>query len=479
VKKPKTVIFKFGKNRRFNMFLVGKLVQLKSQWINRFILICILVLLSFGDTYAQSKIKAQINWPLFRGPSCGVVEDAILPESWDTAKNVEWKIDVVGRAWSSPIVWGNKIFLTTVASEGHVEEAKKGLYFGGDRNTPSTAIHHWIVYCYDWNTGKTLWEKTVHTGKPVEPVHIKNSYASETPVIDGEHVYFYFGNLGVFCFDLNGKEIWQKRLDPVKIRYNWGTASSPVLYKNQLFILNDNDDESYLIALDKKTGKELFCIDRDEKSNWVTPYIWKNTKRIELVTCGTEKVRSYDLKGNLLWELRGMSVIAVPTPVEANDLLYITSGYVGDRKNRPIYAVRPGGSGDITPRSEQETGQHIAWYRQFGGPYNPSPIAYGDYFYVLYDRGTVSCYDALTGKIIYEKQQLARDARAFTVSPWANDGKLFFLSEDGDTFVVPAGPEFKVLGRNPLNEMCMAAPATLRGSIIIRTLSKLYRITDK
>jgi len=419
---------------------------------------------------------AEANWPCFRGPLGGVVEDEVLPVSWSTTDNVKWKIDVVGRAWSSPVVWGNKIFLTTVASEGHVEEAKKGLYFGGDRNEPSSAIHHWIVYCYDWANGKTLWQKTVHTGKPSQPVHIKNTYASETAVTDGEHVYFYFGNLGVFCFDLQGQEIWQKRLDSAKIRYNWGTGASPVLHGERLFIVNDNDENSYLLALDAKTGNEVFRVQRNEKSNWVTPYIWENAQRTELVTCGTGKIRSYDLAGQLLWELGGMSVIAVPTPVEGNGLLYLCSGYVGDRKNRPIYAVKPGASGDITPKDEQDTGEYIAWYHQFGGPYNPSPITYGDYLYVLYDRGTVSCYEGRTGKLIYEKQQLAKDARAFTVSPRANDGKLFFLSEDGDTFVVQAGPDFKLLGRNPLNEMCMATPAALRGSIIIRTLNKLYRI---
>jgi len=416
------------------------------------------------------------NWPGFRGPSCGVVEDEVLPVSWSTTENVAWKIDVVGRAWSSPVVWGDKIFLSTVASEGHVEEAKKGLYFGGNRNKPSSATHHWIVYCYDWATGKTLWQKTVHTGKPAQPVHIKNTYASETPVTDGQRVYFYFGNLGVFCFDLEGQELWQKRLAPAKMRYNWGPAASPVLHGDRLFIINDNEEQSYLLALDTKTGDEVFRVPRDEKSNWVTPYIWQNAERTELVTSGTGSVRSYDLKGQLLWKLGGMSVIAIPTPVEGNGLLYLCSGYVGDRKNRPIYAIKTGASGDITPEDEKDLGRYIAWYHKFGGPYNPSPIAYGDYLYVLYDRGTVSCYDGRTGNVVYEKQQLAKDARAFTVSPWANDGKLFFLSEDGDTFVVQAGPEFKVLSRNALNEMCMATPAPLRGSIIIRTLSKLYRI---
>lgn len=419
---------------------------------------------------------ADVNWPCFRGTSCGIVEDAVLPISWSTTDNVVWAANLVGRAWSSPVVWGDRIFLTTVASEGHVEEARKGLYFGGNRNEPPSAIHHWIVSCIDWASGETLWQKTVHTGKPAQPVHIKNTYASETPVTDGERVYFYFGSLGVFCFDLEGKELWSRKIDPVKMRYNWGTAASPVLHGDRLFIINDNEEASYLLALDKRTGQEVFRISRDEKSNWVTPYIWETAARTELVTCGTGKIRSYDLDGKLLWELGPMSVIAIPTPVEANGLLYLCSGYVGDRDNRPIYAVKAGASGDITPSGGQDTGPYIAWYHKFGGPYNPSPIAYGGYLYVLYDRGTVSCYDSRTGSVIYEKQPLAEDARAFTASPWANDGKLFFLSEDGDTFVVQAGPEFKVLARNGLNEMCMATPASLRGSILIRTLNKLYRI---
>lgn len=389
-----------------------------------------------------------------------------------------WKTDVPGRGWSSPVVWGDKVFLTTVASEGSVEEAKKGLYFGGNRDKTSEDTHHWIVYCFDWGSGKTLWQETVHKGKPAQPVHIKNTYASETPVTDGQRVYFYFGNVGVFCFDLDGEELWRKAIDSAKMRYNWGTAASPVLHGGCLFIVNDNDERSYLLALDKRTGDEVFRVDRDEKSNWVTPYVWQNTKRTELVTCGTGKIRSYDLDGELLWQLGRMSVIAIPTPVAKDGLLYICSGYVGDRKSRPVYAIRPGASGDITPTDGQDPSEYIAWHDRFGGPYNPSPIAYGDYLYVLYDRGTVTCYDGRSGKVVYEKQQLAKDARAFTASPWANDGKLFFLSEDGDTFVVQAGPEFEVLGRNPLNEMCMATPATLRGNLVIRTLTKLYRIGE-
>jgi outer membrane protein assembly factor BamB len=436
------------------------------------------LLIVFTIFLLNSYVFAEANWPQFRGSSGGIAEDKVLPVSWSTTENVVWKVDILGRGWSCPVVWGDKVFLTTVASEGNVEEARKGLYRGGDRNKASSAVHHWIVYCFDWHSGKTLWQKTVHKGKPAQPVHIKNTYASETPVTDGERVYFYFGNVGVFCFDLEGKALWRKNVDPAKNSNNWGTAASPVLYKDRLYIVNDNEEQSFLVALDKKTGKQIWRTERDEKGNWATPYIWQNKQRTELITSGRGKVRSYDLDGRLLWELGGMSSIVIPTPLAKHDLLYICSGYVGDRKNRPVYAIRPGASGDITPKDEHDTGKYIAWYHKFGGPYNPSPIAYGDYLYVLYDRGTVSCYDGHTGKVVYEKQQLAKDARAFTASPWANDGKLFFLSEDGDTFVIEAGPTFKVLGRNKLNEMCMATPAALRGSLIIRTISKLYRIQD-
>ncbi|MHC4540213.1 MAG: PQQ-binding-like beta-propeller repeat protein [Planctomycetota bacterium] len=221
--------------------------------------------------------------------------------------------------------------------------------------------------------------------------------------------------------------------------------------------------------------KTSFLSERDEKSNWATPYVWTNELRTELITPGTGKVRSYDLDGKLLWELGGMSNIVIPTPFAKHGLLYISSGYVGDKK-RPIFAIRPGARGDITLREDQSSNEYIAWSQKQGGPYNPSPIVYGDYLYVLYDRGMVSCYDARTGSEIYSKQRIAAGAMAFTSSPWANDGKIFCLSEDGETFVIQAGPEFKVLGKNALDEMCMATPAAVRGSLIIRTLSKLYRI---
>ncbi|HLN31473.1 MAG TPA: PQQ-binding-like beta-propeller repeat protein [Gemmataceae bacterium] len=423
-----------------------------------------------------SPAVADANWPVFRGgQAAGVAEDPNLPVTWSTTKNVAWKTEIPGTGWSSPIIWGDKIFLTSVIQEGQGKLPKKGLYFGGEQMKPPPDVHRWMVYCIDARTGKILWESLAHKGVPSSTHHIKNTYASETPVTDGERVYAYFGNLGLFCYDLDGKPQWSQHWDSNPTAYGWGTASSPIVYKDRLYIVNDNDKHSFLVALDKFTGKDVWRVERDEKSNWATPFIWENDKRTEIITCGRKKVRSYDLNGKLLWELGGMSSITIPTPLAKGGLLYICSGYVGD-KRRPIFAIRPGAAGDISLKENENSNEWIVWCRKQAGPYNPSPIAYGDYLYVLYDRGLFSCYDLRTGKEVYAKERMGPGATAFTTSPWAYGGKVFCLSEDGDTFVIKAGPKYELLGKNSLEEMCMATPAIAHGSLFIRTLTKLYRI---
>jgi outer membrane protein assembly factor BamB len=435
------------------------------------------ILAFFTLLTATMSAHAEPTWPQFRGGSAaGVVEAKNLPDAWDKNKNVTWKIDVPGTGWSSPIVWGGKIFLTAVIQDGKPEAPKKGLYFGGERKSPPPGLHHWMVYCIDWQTGRILWQKQAHEGLPPTPHHIKNTYASETPVTDGERIYAHFGNIGLFCYDMNGNELWSKKENAYPTMYGWGKAASPIVYKDRVYVVNDNEKHSYAYALDARTGKEIWQVERDEKTTWATPFIWENEKRTELVICGRNKIRSYDLDGKVLWELGPMSSLVIPTPLAKNGLLYLASGYVLDNKARPVYAVRPGASGDITLKGDEKSNAYVAWHMKFGGPYNPSPIAYGDYLYVLYDRGMLGCFDARTGKEIY-KERLGAGANAFTASPWAYDGKIFCLSEDGDTFVVQAGPEFKVLSKNSLDEMCMATPAIAEGSLIIRTLSKLYRIS--
>jgi len=422
-----------------------------------------------------SAIRAEPNWPLFRGPNAGVSEEKGLPTKWSTKENVAWSVEIPGRGWSSPVVWGKKLFLTTVTREGQYEEPRKGLYFGGERKAAAEVDHHWLVLCLDLDTGKTLWQKEAAKGKPPSGIHIKNSYASETPVTDGQRVYAYFGNQGVYCHDFDGKSIWSKKFDPVPTRFSWGTAASPALYKDRLFIVNDNEKESFLICLNAKTGEQIWRIDRDEKSNWSTPFVWEHDGRVEIVTAGTKRVRSYDLDGKVLWELTGMSAITIPTPFTRHGLLYVGSGYVMD-KSKPFYAIRPGAKGDITPVEGRSSNDFVAWSSKTIAPYNPTPLVYGDYLYVLYDMGFLSCFEAKTGKKVYDRERLNGQ---FTVSPWAYDGKVFCLNEDGETTVVQAGPEFKILHRNKLDEMCMACPAVAGKSLLIRTLTKLYRIEQK
>lgn len=436
--------------------------------VTAFLFLAVLFFESFAD----------VNWPQFRGPaSQGVADDANLPDRWSKTENVAWKTPIPGIGWSSPVVWSDRIFVTSVVSSADTEKPRKGLYFGGERKGP-TDIHRWMVYCLDTKTGTIRWEREAYKGVPKGSRHLKNSFASETPVTDGERIYAYFGNIGLFCYDINGKLLWSQPYGPFNTRYGWGTAASPVLYKDRLYLVNDNEDRSFLAAVDKRTGKEIWRVDRDEKSNWATPFVWVNELRAEIVTAGTGKVRSYDLNGKLLWELAGMSSIAIPTPFAHLGMVFISSGYVMDPV-RPVYAVKPGAAGDITLKQGERTNKYIVWHQPQGGPYNPTPLAYGDYYYTLFDRGFFTCHEARNGVEVYGKQRIDANSTAFTSSPWAYNGKVFCLSEDGDTFVIKAGREYQLLGKNSLDEMCMATPAISRGSLFIRTASQLYRITKE
>ncbi len=415
------------------------------------------------------------NWPQFRGPgSLGVADNPNLPDRWGTNENVAWKVEVPGRGWSSPIVWGERVFVTTVVSDGEMEAPKKGLYLGGERPEIPQAPHRWLILCFDLPSGRELWRQEAHRGPPPNSLHVKNTYASETPVTDGERVYARFGNVGLFCYDPEGKKLWSTNWPAVKTRNGWGSAGSPVLHDGRLFLVNDNDEQSFALALDAKTGRQLWKVERDEKSNWATPYIWSNEKRTELITSGTKRIRSYDLDGKLLWELGGMSSIVIPTPFSKFGLLYVCSGYVGD-KRRPVFAIKPGASGDISLQPGETNNDFIVWQQPTAGPYNPSPLVYGDNFYVLYDFGFLSCHDARTGRQLYDKQRIRPEGNtAFTASPWAANGRIFALSEDGGTFVFQAGTEYLLLHKNSLDEMCMATPAIAGDRLLIRTLTKLY-----
>ena len=425
----------------------------------------------------NAKADGPNRWPQFRGTDArGLGEGVNLPDHWSAAENVAWKSDIPGRGWSSPIVWGSRVFLTTVVNTGESEEPKKGLYFGGERLKPPPSVHQWKVYCIDLDTGDVRWVRQVHEGQPETTIHIKNSFASETPVTDGERVYCYFGNLGIFAFDLDGEEIWKVDLPPHVTRFGWGMAASPALYRDRIYLVNDNEEDSYLLALDAKTGNEVWRIPRDEKSNWATPFVWENAQRTEIVTPGSGLVRSYDLDGKLLWSMKGMSSITIATPYEYDGRLILSSGYVNDRF-RPIYAILPGADGDISLTEGQTSSDVIAWCKPAAAPYNPTSLVYDDRMYVLYDRGLIACYDPRDGKEIFGMQRLP-NGRAFTSSPWAYEGKVFCLNEDGVTFVLKAGDEFELLHTNALAEddMAMATPAVVGDRLLLRTSARLYCI---
>jgi outer membrane protein assembly factor BamB len=416
------------------------------------------------------------QWPQFRGPAAGVIpDDPALPVTWSETENVVWKTTIPGLGWSSPIVWDDHIFLTSAISSGHELPPAPGLYDEHD-HVKAAAPQRWVVYDVEFKTGKIRWERELYNAQPPLLRHIKNSYASESAVTDGERVYVYFGSIGILAaFDLNGRKVWSRELGAFNTQVELGTGASPTIYKDRIYVVNDNTTQSFLSAFDKRTGAEIWRVNRDERGNWSTPLVWENELRTEIVTAGTVKVRSYDLEGKQLWELKGMTTLTIPSPFAQNGLVYISSGYPGALP-RPVYAIRPGASGDISLKPDETSNQYIAWYHPQLGTYNTSALVYGGYYYTLLDRGFLLCHDARTGKQIYGRQRISTDSTGFTASPWAYNGKVFALSEDGDTYVIQAGPEFKVIGKNSLSEMPLATPAALRGSLIVRTQSKLYRI---
>ena len=430
--------------------------------------------------------EAQDNWPQFRGETAGVVADnPALPVSWGPDENVAWRIDMPGRGWSSPIVWGDHVFVLTSTAVTGPEvpiqpiENYRARSLGGAMTaayiTEQTEPLQWVLYDIDFDTGEVRWERTLHEAVPSLPTHQKSTFASETPVTDGERVYTYMADIGLFAGDFDGNLVWSVEFGWLP-RREWGAASSPVLHDGRLYVVNDNDEQSYVAAFDAATGEELWRTDREEGSNWSTPFVWQNDVRTELVTTGREGVRSYGLDGELLWQLTGRSTLVIPTPFSDHGLLYINSGYVAD-ENRPVYAIRPGATGDITLPEGSNSNDYIVWSHPQLGSYNPSSLVYGDYHYTLLDRGIMMAYNARTGEELYQRKRITAGT-LFTASPWAYNGKIFVLSEDGDTFVVQAGAEFSVLGRNSLDEMTLSTPAVARDSLIIRTATKLYRISD-
>lgn len=440
----------------------------------------------FVASMAAGRAHSADSWPCFRGPTgMGVAQDdPRLPEQWNKTDNIRWAVEVPGWGWSCPIVTADKVFLTAVTSEKEYEKPQQGLYNGTGRAEPPEGLHRWMVYCLDLDSGKILWKHEAHQGQPQVPRHPKSTYASETPVTDGQRVYALFGDVGLYCYDFAGRQLWSHQIEPKKSFFNYGAAASPVICDGLVVMVYDNMEDRYIAAFDAQTGEQRWRTARPARallgtrSTWATPLVWKNDLRTEIVTSDYGCIRSYDPRGNMLWDLKvPTSNLIIPSPISSHGLVYVTSGYVGD-SDRPIYAIRPGAAGQDTVGENPAEHPYMAWSQPQAGPYNTSPIIYGDYYYTLLDRGFITCHDARTGQEIYGKTRFPEGA-SFTSSPWAYNGKMFCLSEDGDTYVVEAGPAFKVVGINRLDELCLATPAVADGRLLLRTASRLYCITDE
>jgi outer membrane protein assembly factor BamB len=448
---------------------------------------------------------ADTPWPQFRGPDANPVgADTHLPDRWSTSENVEWSVEIPGRGWSSPIVTGGRVFLTTATTNGASKKPQIGTDYSNeyvaelmkqglseadvlkkvterDIELPAEVTLHYFLYCLDIGNGGVLWRKEFFAGHPPGGRHRKNSFTSETPVTDGERVYVYVGNLGLYAYDLDGEQVWAAPLESHPIYLDFGTGSSPVLAGDQLLILNDNEEQQFLAAFDKKTGKQLWRVNRDigssggesRKSGWATPFIWTNPQRTEIVTSGPGIAVSYDLHGKELWRLSGMSINPAPSPFAHDGLLYLDGG-----QTRPLFAIRPGASGDISPADGEKSSEYVTWAAERAGTYIPTPLAYKDSIYVLYDKGIFARFNAKTGQLAY-KARIDPEAGAFTSSPWAYNDKVFCLSELGDTYVLSAGETFEVQQVNPLGEMALATPAIVGERLLIRTASRLYSIRQK
>lgn len=452
-----------------------------------------------------TRAAAPGEWPQFRGPGgAGVADESSLPQRWSATENVAWVIEIPGHGWSSPIVWRDRVFVTSAVSPGAFKAPSTGI-FGNDyaaelskqglsddevvqrvvardiELTTETGDIRYMVLALDAKTGKVLWQQEAHRGQPFGGRHRKNTYASETPVTDGERLYASFGgNVGVFCYTLDGKLLWKRAWPPQPIYLDFGTASSPVVHRGRVYQLHDNDGQSFLAALEARTGEELWNVKRTDRagmmtSGWATPFIWESGSRTEIVTIGRGLVVSYDTEGRELWRLKGMTQ-ATPSPVAADGVLYVGSGSQGEA-NRPLVAIRPAATGDISLDKGHTTNDFVAWFQPRFSGYTPSPLVYRGRVYAVNDNGILQVANAKTGAEIY-KARVGGGGHTFSSSPLASQGRIYLLSEDGDAFVIREGDRYDEISRNSLGEMSLATPAADADSLYVRTQTKLYRIRN-
>ena len=436
---------------------------------------------------APSRVAANSgkgNWPSFRGPAAsGVAEGQNLPEKWNgkTGENILWRTPIPGLAHSSPVVWGNRVFVASAVSSDPKASFRPGLYGDGDASKDRSQ-HRWMLYAIDKGSGKIVWEKTAHQGEPLEKRHIKSTYANSTPATDGRIVVAWFGSQGVHAYDFNGRFLWKVDLGRVDMgaydipTYEWGPASSPIIWNDLVIVQCDTQADSFLLALDAATGKTVWKTDRDELPSWGTPTVVQTSSGPQLVTNASNFIRAYDPRtGKELWRLGRSSKITAPTPIFAEDLIVVVSGRGPER---PIFVVRPNARGDVTLAEGKTSSETIAWSKTGRGSYMPTPLTYNGILYVLGNNGLFDAYNLKTGEEVY-RQRLPTVGSGYSASPVAADGKIYLSNEDGEILVIGAGDKFTHLGTNSMGELLMATPALSEGVMYVRSANSLFAIGKK
>jgi len=430
--------------------------------------------------FLTSSAAAQ-NWPSFRGQNgSGVADGNSPPTVWDAGKpiNILWKTAIPGLGHSSPIVWGERVFVTTAVSS-----AGNSQFVHGQTETADSAAdeskHSWRVYCLDKNTGRIIWQRAAYEGTPKVKRHVKASYANSTPATDGKYLVVSFGSEGLYCFDLEGKLLWKQDMGILDggwsagPDFHWGFGSSPVIYKHLAIVQCDTQNQSFIAGFNLADGKRIWQSARAEDSSWSTPAIYEDRNHAELITSGTKYYRGYDpLTGKELWRLADGVDVKIPTPITAHGLYFLSGG--DSHVRRTFYALRAGLKGEIKPAENNDPGGSIAWQSPIIKPHIVTPIVYGDYLYVCTDNGVLTQYQAKTGEPGYRAR--LGTGGSFSASPVAANGNLYFASEDGDVFVVKAGSAYDLLARNPIGEVMMATPAITGKMIIIRAQDHVFGI---
>jgi outer membrane protein assembly factor BamB len=422
-----------------------------------------------------------VDWPAFRGiAASGIAEGAPPPVTFDVPahRQVKWRIPVPGLGHSSPIVWGDQVCTATAVSSKTDQELRVGLY-GDITSVQDATEHRWMVMCFDKTTGAKRWDQVARTGVPQVKRHPKSTHASSTLASDGRHLVSFFGSEGLYAYDMTGRLLWSKNFGLLDSGFfmvpdaQWGFASSPVLHDGRVVVQADVQKGSFVAAFDVRTGQEIWRTPRSDVPTWSTPAVVTVGGRDQVVVNGWKHIGGYDLEtGKELWRMTGGGDIPVPTPIVSDGLIFITNAH---GKLSPIYAIRPSASGDITLKEGETSNAHVAWSYLRDGGYMQTPIAYQGVLYVCRDNGVLSAFDAKTGQRHYQAR-LGDGRTGFSASAVAAGGRLYYTSEDGDVYVVKAGPAFEILATNPLGEVAMATPAISDGTLFFRTRGHLVAV---